>query len=87
MAEDAKRYLAENSLLNVVIAQLIREAMDTFVASDVGSDKARDAHGRIKSMNEIKASLKALVDDVTVAAKRERYTSANREGNTEAWNI
>ncbi len=87
LAEDAKRYLAPNSLLNVLITQLTKESMDAFVAYDVGSDKARDAHGRIRALNEIKTALKAIIDDVTVATRNRRTVSVKPEGSNEAWNI
>ncbi len=86
LSEDAKRYLQPGSLLNIVFTRIVKDALEVFQSAPLNSPAATDAHAKLRVMNEIKSSLKAVMDDIKVTTRNVEEPGL-RAPKMDAWNI
>ena len=68
LGREANRLLSD-PLFNGVISVLLRDAINGLQEADLNSNEAIQAHAEMKSLNKIKAQLRALASDGTIATK------------------
>lgn len=70
LGEIAKQMLAPNSTFNRVVTKLVGEAVAELTAAPVYDLTARQAHARMKALEDIKQRLANLVNDATMASRK-----------------
>lgn len=66
----AKSMLAPGSAFNRIVNTLVAEAVTELTAAPMYDLTARRAHARMKSLEDIKARLRTLENDATMATRR-----------------
>ena len=72
LAAGAKALLAPGSLFNRVVNGLVVECMEELTSAPLYDLTARRAHARMKSLEDIKQRLTSLVNDATMASRRNK---------------
>lgn len=69
LAATAKAMLAPGSVFNKIVTALVSEAVTELASAPLYDLTARQAHARMKSLEDIKVRLQIFINDVTMASK------------------
>lgn len=69
LAATAKALLAPGSIFNKIVTALVAECVVELASAPLYDLTARQAHARMKSLEDIKQRLQVFVNDATMASK------------------
>lgn len=72
LAATAKALLEPNSIFNKIVTTLVAESVQQLASAPLYDLTARQAHARMRSLEDIKQRLQMFVTDATMASKRNK---------------